>query len=185
VPVGDDQSQHVELSRTLARRFNQQFEEVFKVPELMIRKEGARIMALDDPNKKMSKSADSEYGYIALTDNLEKARKKIMKAVTDTDNNIKYDVKNKPAISNLLVIYSLLAKESIKKLEKRYEGKGYGDFKKDLADVVVEFLEGFQKRYNDISDSDVKKILNRGAKKVKKMSDKTMEDVKEVLGVTI
>ena len=183
VPVGEDQSQHVELSRTLAKRFNQQFKEVFKVPELIIRKEGARIMGLDDPKKKMSKSAESEYNYIALTDSPERAKKKIMKAVTDTDSKVKYDPNKKPAISNLLAIYSLLSKQSIKSLEKKYEGKGYGDFKKDLAEIVANFLEDFQKKYNAISDKDIEKILSRGAKKVKKLSEKNMKDVKESLGV--
>ena len=131
VPVGEDQKQHVELARTLARRFNSQFGKVFRIPEVEIKKEGARIMGLDDPTKKMSKSA-SPANYIALTDSPEVATKKIMKAVTDSDNEIKYDQKKKPAISNLLTIYSLLIGEDIKKVESKCECecKGYGDFKK-------------------------------------------------------
>lgn len=183
VPVGDDQSQHVELTRTLARRFNDGYGEIFKIPELIIRKEGARIMGLDDPTKKMSKSAASEYNYIALTDEPVKAAKKIMKAATDSDAIVKYDLKNKPGISNLLTIYSLLANKEIKTLEKEYVGKGYGDFKKDLAEVVKNWLTDFQAKYNKISDKEVRKILAAGADKVRPIADKTLQKVKESLGV--
>ena len=184
VPVGDDQTQHVELSRTLARRFNSSFGEVFKVPELKIRKEGARIMALDDPTKKMSKSSLSESSFIALNDNPENAAKKIMKAATDSGSEIKYDEKKKPGISNLLTIYSLLSTQSIKKLEAKYKNKGYGDFKKDLACVVKDFLIDFQKKYNKISDREVSKILTKGAKKIKPIADETIRKVKEQIGIS-
>ncbi|MBI4779106.1 tryptophan--tRNA ligase [Candidatus Falkowbacteria bacterium] len=140
VPVGDDQVQHVELTRTLAQRFNREYGQVFKIPEVAVRKQGARIMGLDDPTKKMSKSASSPANYIALTDAPEIAAKKIMRAVTDSSSKIKYDLKKKPAISNLMTIYSLLSGVSVKKLEKDYQGKGYGDFKKDLAETVKSFL---------------------------------------------
>jgi len=141
VPVGDDQLQHVELTRELGKRFNKQFGLTFNIPEAKILKDGARIMGLDDPTKKMSKSAASAYNYIALTDRPDEAAKKIMKAVTDSGSEIKFDKENKPAIANLLTIYSLLAKESIKNLEKKYDGQGYGGFKKDLAEVVRNFLK--------------------------------------------
>jgi len=193
VPVGDDQSQHVELCRELARRFNSQFGETFKIPELRIKKEGARIMGLDDPAKKMSKSAQSEYNYIALTDKPELAAKKIMKAVTDSGSEIKYDLKNKPAIANLLTIYSLLADQPIKKLEDKYKGRGpafaeasvgkYGDFKKDLAEVVKQFLTDFQAKYNKISDKEVRKILDEGAKKARIIAEETLERAKKKIGV--
>jgi len=183
VPVGDDQSQHVELCRDLARRFNSQFGNTFKVPELVVKKEGARIMGLDDPTKKMSKSAKSEYNYVSLIDKPEVAVKKIMKAVTDSGSEIKYDLKNKPAIANLLTIYSLLADQPIKKLEDKYKGKGYGDFKKDLAEVVKNFLTDFQKKYNKISDKEVKKILDEGAEKVRIIADETLKRAKEKIGV--
>jgi tryptophanyl-tRNA synthetase len=183
VPVGDDQVQHVELCRDLARRFNTTFGETFKIPQVVIRKEGARIMGLDDPNKKMSKSAESEANYIALTDDIEKAKKKIMRAVTDSGSEVKYDKVKKPAIANLLTIYSLLSGKSIKDLEKKYHKKGYGDFKKDLAEVVENFLHDFQKRYNKISDKDVEKILEKGAKKARVLAAEMMEKVKEAVGI--
>jgi len=183
VPVGEDQAQHVELCRTLGRRFNSQFGEVFKIPEVVIRKEGARIMGLDDPAKKMSKSAESEYNFIGLTDKPEAAAKKIRKAVTDSGKEIKYDEKTKPAISNLLTIYSLLVGKSVKQLESKYKGKGYGDFKKDLAEMVKKFLTDFQARYKKISDKEVEKILENGAKKVKPIADETLERVKEKIGI--
>jgi tryptophanyl-tRNA synthetase len=183
VPVGDDQSQHVELCRELARRFNSQFGNTFKIPELKIKKEGARIMGLDDPAKKMSKSAKSEYNYISLVDEPEAAAKKIMKAVTDSGSEIKYDLKNKPAIANLLTIYSLLADQPIRKLEDKYKGRGYGDFKKDLAEVVKNFLIDFQARYNKISDKEVRKILDEGAKKARAIADETLKRAKKKIGV--
>lgn len=183
VPVGDDQSQHVELTRDLAKRFNHDYSEVFKIPELIIRKEGARIMGLDDPTKKMSKSATSELNYIALTDDPAKAAKKIMKAATDSEALVKFDKEKKPGISNLLTIYSLLAKVSIKDLEKKYQGKGYGDFKKDLAEVVKTFLINFQTKYNKISDKEVVNILKLGAEKIRPIAEKTVEKVKKSIGV--
>ena len=183
VPVGEDQVQHVELCRDLAKRFNNNFGEVFKIPNYKIRKEGARIMGLDDPTKKMSKSASSPANFIALNDDIETAKKKIMRATTDSDGVIKFDKENKPGISNLLTIYSLLTKKTIKDLEKNYQGKGYGDFKKDLAEVVAEFLQEFQKKYNAISDTAVKKILKDGADSVRPIAEKTLEKVKENIGV--
>lgn len=184
VPVGEDQEQHVELSRELARRFNLQFGEVFKVPIAKVEKEGARIMGLDDPTKKMSKSA-SPANYIALTDSPEVATKKIMKAVTDSGCDIKYDKKNKPAISNLLTIYSLITGEGIKKLESKCECecKGYGDFKKKLAEVVGGFLADFQKRYNSFEDNEIREILKEGADKVRPIAEETLRRVKEKLGI--
>jgi tryptophanyl-tRNA synthetase len=184
VPVGEDQVQHVELTRTLARRFNKRFKETFKVPSIKIKEASARIMALDEPEKKMSKSATSDLNYIALTDTPEAAAKKIMKAVTDTGGDVKYDRKNKPGISNLLGIYSSLTDKTIKQLEKNYKGKGYGEFKKDLAEVVKDFLGGFQKKYTNISDKDVEKILAQGRKKVEPVAKETLERVKERIGVS-
>ncbi|MCG2701189.1 tryptophan--tRNA ligase [Candidatus Parcubacteria bacterium] len=183
VPVGDDQSQHVELCRLLAKRFNSQFGDTFKIPELIIRKEGARIMGLDDPNKKMSKSANSPANYIALTDKPEAAVKKIMKAVTDSGSEIIFDKEKKPAISNLLTIYSLLAEAPIKELENKYKGKGYGDFKKDLAETVAEFLINFQRKFNSFTDEEVKEIMDEGAGKIKPIAEETLRRVKERIGI--
>jgi tryptophanyl-tRNA synthetase len=183
VPVGEDQKQHVELARDLAKRFNSQFGEVFKIPEAVIQKDSARIMGLDDPMKKMSKSAGAA-NYIALTDEINIAKKKIMRAVTDSGKEIKYDKTDKPAITNLLNIYSLLVKKSIKDIEKKYEGKGYGDFKKGLAEVVAEFLNQFQTKYNSFSDEEVKEILKEGAERARPMAENTLKSVKEKLGVS-
>jgi len=183
VPVGEDQTQHVELTRDLAKRFNSQFGEIFRVPEVQIKKESARIMGLDDPSKKMSKSAPSELNYISLTDKPEAAAKKIMRATTDSGAEIKFDMAKKPGISNLLTIYSLLDDISVKKLETKYKGKGYGDFKKDLAQVVKKFLTNFQKEYNKISDIEVGKILDEGAKKASPIAEKTLRKVKIKIGI--
>ena len=183
VPVGEDQTQHVELTRTLARRFNKQFGQTFKVPEVKVKKESARIMGLDDPTKKMSKSATSEYNYIGLTDTPEQAAKKVMKAVTDSGKDIIFDENKKPAISNLLTIYSLLSNNSIKELEKKYQGQGYGEFKKDLASMVKEFLADFQKKFDSISDEQVRIILKNGADKVRPIAEETMKKVREKIGI--
>jgi len=183
VPVGEDQIQHVELTRTLAKRFNHDYQTVFKIPEVKIRPAGARIMGLDDATKKMSKSAVSPNNYLALTDAPEVARKKIMKAQTDSDNKVKYDLKKKPAISNLLTIYSLLSGQTIKDLEKMYLNKGYGDFKTDLANVVIEFLTAFQTKFKKISDKEVEKILANSVQQLQPVAQKTMAQVKAALGL--
>jgi tryptophanyl-tRNA synthetase len=182
VPVGEDQLQHVEIARTLARRFNQTFGETFVVPEPYIVKEGMRIMGLDDPTKKMSKSAASEFNYIALTDTPEKIREKIKRAVTDSAKFIKYS-DDQPAIKNLINIFALLDNAKPKDIEEAYRKKGYAEFKNDLAEVIVDFLEDFQLRYNDIDDKDVLDILNAGAEKVRPLAQKKMEKVKERVGL--
>ncbi len=183
VPVGDDQLQHVELTRDLAKRFNNRFGDIFVVPQAEIRKEGARIMGLDDPTKKMSKSAKSEWNFIALTDKPEVAKKKIMKAATDSGSEVIYDPANKPGVSNLIVIESLLAGTSVKDVEKKYAGKMYGDFKKGVAEVVAEFLTGFQEKYDKISDDEVRAILDEGAGKLRSVAEKKIEVIKKAIGV--
>jgi len=182
VPVGEDQKQHVELARDLAERFNHLFGETFTVPEPLIKKEGARIMGLDDPTKKMSKSTPSAANYIALLDSSEIARKKIMRAVTDSGTEVKSGA-DKPALTNLLTIYSLLTGKTIKEIEKEYAGKGYADFKKGLADVVVEFLTDFQIKFNALNDSDVRAILQTGAEKARTMAGKKMEKMRKKMGL--
>lgn len=183
VPVGEDQVQHVELARTLARRFNNNFKEVFKVPQCTIRKAGARIMGLDNPENKMSKSAMSDLNYIALTDDPKISIKKIMKATTDSETEVRYDIEKKPGISNLLNIYSLLADRKIEDIEKEYRGKMYGDFKKGVAEAVEIFLVDFQGKYNAIGDDEVREIMNKGAKKASKIVKDTMKKVREAIGV--
>lgn len=182
VPVGEDQQQHVELARDLAKRFNNEYGRVFEIPESVVRKNGSRIMSLQDPFKKMSKSENGA-GCIDLLEDIEEARKKIRRAVTDSDNQVKYDKKNKPAISNLLTIYSHLSRRSIDEIEKEYEGKGYGDFKKDLEGVVVDFLTAFQKKYNKISDREALKILEAGRERAEETAQKTLAKVKKSIGI--
>lgn len=183
VPVGEDQVQHVELTRALAQRFNRDYGQAFKIPEAVVRKQGARIMGLDDPAKKMSKSASSPANYIALTDAPEVAAKKIKRAVTDSGSEIKFDQKTKPALSNLLTIYSLLAGMKIKELEEKYQGKGYGDFKNDLALAIQKFLREFQIKYNSFTDEEVKKILKDGAGRIRPVANETLKRVKNKLGI--
>jgi tryptophanyl-tRNA synthetase len=187
VPVGEDQKQHVELARDLAIRFNNRFGETFVVPEPMLAKFGARIMGLDNPDIKMSKSASSSNNYIALTDNPEIAREKIMRAVTDSGSEIKFDSQNKPAISNLLTIYSLLTDISVPDLETKYQGRGYGDFKKDLAETTAAFLTDFQAKLVAIKQdpASIKAILTAGAKKAKKISSKKIETLQQKMGLGI
>lgn len=182
VPVGEDQQQHVELARDVAKRFNQDYGQTFEIPESLVRKNGARVMSLQDPAKKMSKS-DNSAGCIDLLDDIEEACKKIRRAVTDSGNEIKYDKKNKPAISNLLIIYSHLSRRSIDDIEEEYQGKGYGEFKKGLEEVVVNFLTDFQKKYHKISDREALKILENGREQAQKMAQETLNKVKTAIGV--
>lgn len=182
VPVGEDQVQHVELARTLARRFNSRFGEVFVVPEARVMKEGARIMGLDDPTKKMSKSAASERNFIALLDNVDEARRKIMKAITDSGSEVVLS-DDKPALKNLLTIFALLTDRSLESVAADYAGKGYVDFKKDLGEVVAVFLEEFQKKYFAISDETVLSILETGAKKAREIAGEKMGRVREAVGL--
>ena len=153
------------------------------MPQAVVRQEGARIMSLTDPTKKMSKSDDNPNNYIALLDDIEIAKKKIMRAVTDSGSEIVYDPANKPAIANLLTIYAQLGGRQIKRLEKDYAGKGYGDFKKDLAEVVAKFLQAFQDKYNKLSDKKVATILDNGRKQAEKMAQAKMDKVREMIGV--
>lgn len=183
VPVGDDQRQHVELARDIAQRFNNEFGKVFSIPQAVVKKEGARIMSLQDPLKKMSKSDNNQNNCIALLDDIETAKKKIMRAVTDSGSDVVYDLINKPALSNLLTIYAILGGREIKRLEKDYSGKGYGDFKKDLADVVEKFLTNFQDRFNKITDEQVLNILEEGRIKANEIASKKLEEVKKLIGV--
>lgn len=185
VPVGEDQKQHVEITRTIAKRFNNLYGETFIAPESLIKKDGGKIMGLDDPTKKMSKSATNSANYVALADDEKTILKKIKSAVTDSGSEVKFDEKEKPAISNLLTIYSALSGKSIKNLEKEYAGKGYGDFKKDLAEVVVDFLVPFQERYNKLASDkkELLKILEHGAEQAREIAAKTMKEVKERVGL--
>ena len=186
VPVGNDQKQHIELCRDIAIRINNKYKKTFVVPDGRFLKEGARIMALDDPTKKMSKSAENIHSRISLLDEPSKIKKSIMKATTDSDGVVRFDVENKPGISNLLNIYSVLSGLSIPELEAKYEGKGYGDFKKDLVEVVVEALAPIKERYEEIRHSDeLIEILKDGAVRADAIAKQTMKRVKENFGLGI
>jgi len=183
VPVGDDQVQHIELARTLAKRFNSKFGETFVVPEPKLVKDGARIMGLDDPTKKMSKSAASEYNWIALTDGKETVKRKVKKAVTDSGNVIVYS-DDKPALKNLINIYSLITDKPAQEIEKTYSGKGYAQFKDGLAEEINKFLKPFQQKMAELSDKEVIDILAEGAEKVRLLAKKKMDEVRKKMGLT-
>ena len=184
VPVGNDQKQHIELCRDLAIRINNKYKKTFVVPEGRFMKAGARVMALDDPTKKMSKSAENIHSRISLLDEPSKIKKSIMKATTDSEGIVKFDIENKPGISNLLSIYSALSGKSIEKLEGMYEGKGYGDFKKDLVEVTVEALAPIKARYEEIRHSEeLIEILKDGAARADAIAQKTMQRVKDNFGL--
>ena len=184
VPVGNDQKQHIELCRDLAIRINNKYKKTFVVPEGRFMKAGARVMALDDPTKKMSKSAENIHSRISLLDEPSKIKKSIMKATTDSEGVVKFDIENKPGISNLLSIYSALSGKSIEELEAMYEGKGYGDFKKDLVEVTVEALAPIKARYEEIRHSEeLIEILKDGAARADAIAKKTMQRVKDNFGL--
>ncbi|QQG42490.1 MAG: tryptophan--tRNA ligase [Candidatus Giovannonibacteria bacterium] len=185
VPVGKDQLQHLEFARMIARKFNARFGETFKEPRALIQKEGARIMGLDDPSKKMSKSAASSNNYIGILDSEEEIRRKIKIAVTDSGKEIKFEPKTKPAISNLLAIYSNVANVSISELEKKYAGKTYADFKSDLADALVKTLSPIQKKYKALAKDkeSVLKILKNGADAAKDAAELKMHEVRQKIGL--
>jgi tryptophanyl-tRNA synthetase len=183
VPVGEDQVQHVELTRDLAKRFNFKFGETFKIPEAETLKEGARIMGLENPLKKMSKSEGGDGNCLYLLDDPDKAAKKIMKATTDSDGEVRYDKKNKPGISNLLTIYSLLADKKISDLEKKYSDRGYGDFKGDLAGIVKLFLTSFQDKYHNIDNEFILNLFEKNRNILNISSLKKIKEVKEKIGI--
>ena len=185
VPVGEDQLQHLEFARMIARKFNARFGQTFKEPKALIQKEGARIMGLDDPSKKMSKSAASANNYIGILDSGEKVQRKIKIAVTDSGKEIKFEPKTKPAISNLLAIYGQMADISIPELEKKYAGKTYSEFKSDLAGVLVKTLSPIQKKYNALAKEkeNVLKILKNGADAAKGAAELKMREVRQKVGL--
>ncbi|WP_100330582.1 tryptophan--tRNA ligase [Bacillus xiapuensis] len=184
VPVGEDQKQHMELTRDLAERFNRKYNDIFTIPDVRIPKSGARIMSLQDPHKKMSKSDANQKAFIALLDEPKQIEKKIKSAVTDSEGVVVYDKENKPGVSNLLSIYSVLEGSSIQELEQRYEGKGYGDFKADLANVVIRHLEPIQKRYYELVNSEeLDRILDEGAEKANQVAGKMLKKMENAMGL--
>lgn len=185
VPVGEDQLQHIELTRMLARRFNQEFGETFVVPQPLIQKVGARIMSLTEPTSKMSKSAPSAASYIALTDDPDIIRKKISRAVTDSGSEVIYDEATHPAISNLMTIYHHATGRTLKEIQDEFAGKGYGDFKKALAEVVVTMLEPIQKKLHVYQEdpAQLTKILDEGRDAARELASAKMKIVRERIGL--
>lgn len=184
VPVGEDQKQHIELTRNLVDRFNSRYNDVLIKPEVHMPKVGGRIMSLQDPTKKMSKSDANQKNFISLLDEPRLAAKKIKSAVTDSDGMIKYDKDNKPGISNLLTMYSSLTDTSIKDLEAQYEDKGYGQFKGDLAEIVEQFLTAFQEKYTAFYESErLDDILDQGRDNAQRVSFKTLKKMEKAMGL--
>ena len=184
VPVGNDQKQHIELCRDIAIRVNNKYGDTFVVPEGRFMKAGARIMALDEPTNKMSKSAENPLSRISLLDDEAKIKKSIMKATTDSDGVIKFDYENKPGVSNLLTIYSAFSGNTIEDIEKKYEGCGYGAFKKDLVEVTVDALRPVREKYEEIRNSEeLIKTLKDGAEAAGAIAEKTMKRVKDTFGL--
>lgn len=183
VPVGDDQKQHLELTRDLAHRFNQRYGNTFTTPAPYMPEIGARIMSLDDPTKKMSKSNPNSASYIAMLDTPDEIRKKLSRAVTDSGREVKYDAVEKQAVSNLIGIYASCSGLTIAEIERTYEGLGYGPFKKDLAEVIVAALEPIQQRYRDIrSSGELRTILREGAERASSIAHATVAEVKQKMG---
>ena len=184
VPVGEDQKQHVELARDTAQRFNSIYGETFKLPEALIAETGARIMGLEDPTKKMSKSEAGQGHIIYLLDSPDDIRAKIMRATTDSLREIRFD-ESRPGICNLLVIYELFTKLGRKEIEARFEGKGYADLKRELAEVVVENLSPLQSRYRELTADPayIDSLLTEGAAKIRPVAEKTLTLVKDRVGL--
>ncbi|WP_295844470.1 tryptophan--tRNA ligase [uncultured Microbacterium sp.] len=185
VPVGDDQKQHIELTRDLAERFNQRFGETFTVPKPVIQRETARIYDLQNPTAKMSKSAESDAGVLWLLDDPKVSAKKIMRAMTDSEGSVRFDREAKPGVSNLLVIYSALTGREITSIEDEYAGRGYGDFKKGLAEVVVNEFEPVRARARELLDdpAELDRVLAVNAGKAASVAEKTLNDVYDRIGL--
>lgn len=184
VPVGTDQKQHIELCRDLAIRVNNTRKKTFVVPEGRYLKAGARIMSLDDPSNKMSKSAENIHSRISLLDEPSKIKKSIMKATTDSEGIIRFDKDEKPGLSNLINIYSALSDKTIDEIVAMYEGKGYGDFKKDLVEITVDALTPIKEKFDEIrSSQELIDILEDGAEKANAIAEKTMARVKDNFGL--
>ncbi|SDZ00842.1 tryptophanyl-tRNA synthetase [Evansella caseinilytica] len=184
VPVGEDQKQHLELTRDLAERFNKKYNDIFTIPEVKIPKVGARIMSLTEPEKKMSKSSPNPKSYISMLDDEKQIIKKMKSAVTDSENEVRYDKKNKPGVSNLLTIYSLCSGEKVEALEAKYAGKGYGEFKADVAEAVVTALKPIHERYQELIDStELDNILDDGAAKANHAAMKMLKKAEKAVGL--
>ncbi|MCU1804911.1 tryptophan--tRNA ligase [Cytobacillus firmus] len=184
VPVGEDQKQHLELTRDLAERFNKKYNDIFTVPDVRIAKEGARVMSLQDPLKKMSKSDPNKKSFISLLDDPKQIEKKIKSAVTDSEGIVKYDKENKPGVSNLLSIYSILSGKTVAEIEGEYEGKGYGEFKAGLSDIVTGTIKPIQDKYYALMESEeLDLVLDQGAEKANKVAYKMIKKMENAMGL--
>ncbi|OAH63376.1 tryptophan--tRNA ligase [Domibacillus aminovorans] len=184
VPVGEDQKQHLELTRDLAERFNKKYNDIFTIPEVRIPKEGARIMSLQEPTKKMSKSDPNQKAFITLLDDPKQIEKKVKSAVTDSDGIVKYDKENKPGVSNLLSICAAFEGVPVADVEKRFDGKGYGDFKQEVADIIIRNLAPIQSRYHELINSDeLDRILDEGAEKARRTAGRTLKKMENAMGL--
>ncbi len=186
VPVGIDQKQHVELARNLAERFNNRYSDTFVIPEPLMTTVGQKIYSLQDPTKKMSKSETNPKGTIDLLDDPSAARKKIMSAVTDSLGIIQYDPEHQPGLANLLTIQSVLSQEPIDSIVNRYQGKGYGELKREIGQTVYDFLSDLQAKYKDVLDRKiVDQVLQNGAQKASSIANKKIQKVYRKVGFTI
>ena len=185
VPVGDDQKQHLEITRDLAQRFNRVYgEDVFTIPEILLGQDGTRVMSLQEPTKKMSKSDDNQTATVYLLDTPKDIEKKIKRAQTDSDNAVRYDREAKPGISNLMDIFAALTDKSHEEIERAYAGQGYGTFKKHVAEATISVLEPIQKRYAELIDTpELDVILTKGAEKAREKASKTYEAVTKAMGL--
>lgn len=185
VPVGEDQKQHLEITRDIAQRFNSIYGETFKIPEAYIQGVAARVMGLQDPSSKMSKSSKIENDSIFLDDEPEVILKKFKKSVTDSENIVRYDIQNKPGISNLISIYSAITGKSKEDIENEFTGKGYGEFKTAVAESVIEELRPLQEKYKNLKDNPdyLEKIYRKGAEKSHAIAHKTLKDVYKKIGM--
>ena len=185
VPVGEDQKQHLEITRDIAERFNKLYGETFIVPDPYIRKTSARIMGLQDPTSKMSKSSENLNDVVFLDDDPDTIMKKFKKAVTDSENKVKFDPENKPGVSNLIQIYSAITEKSFGEIEEEFANEGYGTFKMAVATKVIELLKPVQEKYNKILEDRVylEKIYTEGKKKAEELAEKTVREVKDKIGI--
>jgi tryptophanyl-tRNA synthetase len=184
VPVGEDQKQHLELTRDLAERFNKKYNDIFTIPEVRIPKVGARIMSLQEPSKKMSKSDPNQKGFISMLDEPKQIEKKIKSAVTDSEGVVRFDIENKPGVSNLLSIYSIFSGKTVSELEAQYDGQGYGAFKGGLAEVIINALSPIQQKYYELMESnELDDILDKGAEKARLVSNKMVIKMETAMGL--
>ena len=184
VPVGDDQTQHLELTRNIAERFNANYGEIFPIPEKTSGKSGARLMSLRHPEKKMSKSSDDINGTIYFNDEKDNILKKFKSSVTDSENIVRYDLENKPGISNLIEIYAAVNGKEISETEKEFENSQYGEFKVAVAETVIEYLDPIKRNFDDLTTDNLKDIVVSNLKSAKDSAQKTINEVEEALGIS-